>query len=124
MLPAHQCLDMMLGPIAKRNLRLVKKRQFVGVNRLAQIAHQRQPFAAVLIIAIVPHEHAQIVSFRGVHCDVGVADKRRTFAAMLGEHGDADARANVDLMPVEIHRRFQRAQDRIGDTLRVARVIA
>ena len=43
---------------------------------------------------------------------------------MLGARGNADARAHVDDVAVERHPDFERAADRLGDALRIARPAA
>ena len=67
---------MMLGGVAERHLGLIQKRELIAIDRLAQIAHQRKTLAAVLIIAVIPDEHAEIVALGCVHRDVGMTDER------------------------------------------------
>ena len=98
------------GAATEGHLRLIEQRELVAVHRLAQLAHKRQALAAVLIEPIVPHGHAEILALRLVHSDVGASQERGALLAVFGEHRDAHARADVDEMSVEAHRRFEHLQ--------------
>ena len=100
MSPAHQRFDVILVGAAERHLGLVDQRQLVVVDRLAQIGHQRQAIAAVLVVMVVPHCHTQVLALGDIHRDVCAAEQRCAFAAMGGKRGDADARAHVDQMAI------------------------
>ena len=117
MMPAHQRLDVAArrSP-ASATFGWYIERELVAVDRLAQIAHQRQALEAVLVVALVPDRRcrrccASPHTSRRPRCRISV----ERFERRGRGRGDADARAHVDDVAFERHRRFQRAQQRRGD---------
>ena len=120
MLPAEKRLDEMLAALAQSHPRLIGQCELVIVDRLPEVAHQCQALLAVHVIAVVPHGDRKLVALGGAHRDVGALQQLARIVAVLGTHGDADARPDIDDVPVERHPHFERTYDGLRDTLGIA----
>ena len=99
--PAHERLD--AHELAGRQVgdRLVVQRQLVVAQGVAHLAGQLEAIAAVVVAlgGVDPVPGAPALGL--VHRDVGVAQQGARVLGVLGEDGDADARADVQRDPGE-----------------------
>ncbi len=123
MTPSHQRLRVELASAAaQHDFRLIRERQLVVVDRLAQIAQQRQPVAAVLVLVLVPYGGAAVGALCRVHRDVRATQQRRALGAVLRKDRDPDAATDVDHVALKRRRQLEHMLNRLGETPRVVDV--
>ena len=120
-LPAHERLDAVDRAALEVGLRLVVEDELAALDRAAQLAGELDVAARDLVVLVVEQLDAGAAVLGAVHRDVGAPQQRRAVVAVVGDHGDADARGRVAEDPVELHRRGERALDRGGRRLGVRR---
>ena len=117
MVPAHQRLG--AGDLAglEVELRLVVHDDLAALDRVRQLADQRQAGARMPVARRAVDLVADAARLGRVHGDVGALHQRLDVAAVLGEHRDADAGAHEQRQAVEAERLLDRAGQLDGDLL-------
>ena len=107
-LPAHERLDAGDGPARQVGLRLVVQDELAVVDRVAQLADEREPLAAVVVarrqVDLVAGAHPLGL----VHRDVGALQQPDRVGRVLGVERDADARVDVDGDVLDVERALER----------------
>ena len=117
MIPAHERLG--AGDLAglEVELGLVVDDDLAGLDRVGQLADQREAGARVAVARGAVDLVADAAGLGRVHGDVGALHQRLDVAAVLGEHRDADAGAHEQRQALEAERLLDRAGEAAGDLL-------
>jgi hypothetical protein len=107
MLPAQQRLggDHLSG--LKIDFGLQVQAQLAGPHGLSKFAQQRQRLLAAGVQARFVELGAVALSLGRVHRQFGAAEQRAGVASVQRMQGDADARAKIDRLILEIHRQLE-----------------
>ena len=107
-LPAHERLDPAHAAGAQLGLRLVVEHELAGLEGGAELAHQREPLAAVVVapgeVDLVAGAHALGL----VHRDVGALQQPHGVRRVVGVERDADAGVDVHVDAADRERLLER----------------
>ena len=111
MLPAHERLhaDDLARP--ELHLGLVVEDELALLYRLTELAHERQPAGAVLVLVGGVDREIRISALGHVHRDVRPPEQGVHILALVGEERDPDARRHVQALARDLERRLQRAHE-------------
>ena len=116
MRPAHQRLGGHCAAAANIDLRLKFQDELVALQRQHQIAFQVGPVGCLQRQFRTIHFRTAAPLMLGmIHGDIGRAQQSRQRLAMVGVAGDADRRAQVDMLTAEVKPFAQRELDRAGN---------
>ena len=96
MLPADERLDASHAAVDHRRLRLVVDDDLAPVERVAQLADEREPLGRVLVGGRVVDLEARAGVLGDVHRDLGALEQGIDVAAVVRVDGDADAHPDVE----------------------------
>ena len=108
MLPADQRLKAGELPAVERDDRLIMNSQLFAVDCAAQVVLHLQHINRVRVHAFVENLVARFaLSFRAVHCRIGVAQHVLRMIVTRGTKRDAEAGSGKNLVTAEIERRLE-----------------
>jgi hypothetical protein len=81
--------------------------QLAIVDRPPQFAAECESFSAVVVLLLGVHDDAALATLGHIHCDIRQAKQRGRITAVFRVASDADARADLDRLAVELERRIQ-----------------
>ena len=102
-LPADERLHGVDAAVGEPGLRLVVQHQLARVDRVAQLAGEREVRRVVEVLGEVVAQHAGVPRLRGVHRDLGALEQLVDVDAVLARHHVADGRVDGQGQPVHVH---------------------
>jgi hypothetical protein len=119
-LPAHERLGRVLALVAHGELGLVVQDELALLDRPPQLRGQAEAVEAGVVLPGVDLA-ARVLGLGAVEREVGVLHQRHRVVAVGGEHGEAEARADVEREGLELQRLLEAVDDRAGQRLAAAR---
>jgi hypothetical protein len=107
--PADQGLGRVHGRGGQGHLGLVVQAQLTMLDRMAQLAQQRQMLLLAGVELRIIDRVADLAALGDIHRDVGVAHQGLRVRRMFGKQRDSDAGADIERLILEENRPLQRA---------------